>query len=282
MKFCDIDPFIRYAQFITITSSRQYTNIAPYDYRLFYCNGGSGIITVDGKTFEMKEGSLISWPPGFKYSLLPIENKSLKLIQVNFDYTKNNRNLNKPIGPHKWRVFNSDNIVEKVSFDDMPEFNSPIFIADMHFISRSMYNIVTEFIAKKDYFDLRAAGLLQNNLALIARFKKTESTPHKNDKLATEVIQYIHTHYHKNISNNSLGEHFGYHPNHLNRLIVQHTGMSIHKYLINCRIEAAIDLIQASDLKTSEIAEIVGFSDSTHFLKYFKKFTGKNTKDYRQ
>ena len=93
MKFCDIDPFIRYAQFITITSSRQYTNIAPYDYRLFYCNGGSGIITVDGKTFEMKEGSLISWPPGFKYSLLPIENKSLKLIQVNFDYTKNNRNL---------------------------------------------------------------------------------------------------------------------------------------------------------------------------------------------
>lgn len=41
-------------------------------------------------------------------------------------------------------------------------------------------------------------------------------------------------------------------------------------------------VFQASDLKTGEIVEAVGFRDSTHFLKYFKKITGKNTRDFRQ
>lgn len=33
--FENINPFVRYAQFLTISSNRQYVNLAPYDYRLF-------------------------------------------------------------------------------------------------------------------------------------------------------------------------------------------------------------------------------------------------------
>lgn len=59
MKFEDIDPFVRYAQFVTVTSNRQYANIASYDYRMFFCCGGSGRIMVDNVTYEMKIGSLV-------------------------------------------------------------------------------------------------------------------------------------------------------------------------------------------------------------------------------
>ena len=58
--------------------------------------------------------------------------------------------------------------------------------------------------------------------------------------------------------------------------------MSVHHYLISCRINAAIELLQASDLKAAEIAEAVGFNDISHFLKYFKKATGKTTRDFRK
>ena len=282
MIFEDINPFVRYAQFLTITSNRQYVNIAPYDYRLFFCCGGSGQIQVDGVVYEMKLGTFLFWPPGLRYSLLLNKcSKKLDLMQVNFDFTRNNSNLVDPIAPAKWRNFDPKKIIERVTFKDYPEFNSPLFIPDIQFISNPMYNMVTEFISKKNFYMARSSGQLKSILSLSGRFMVNARSSSRSEFLVNKVIQYIHTHYREEVNNQTLGEYFGYHPNHLNRLIVQHTGMSIHRYLINCRIDAAIDMLQASDLKTGEIAEAVGFRDSTHFLKYFKKLTGKNTRDYR-
>lgn len=283
MIFEDINPFVRYAQFLTITSNRQYVNIAPYDYRLFFCCGGSGQIQVDGVVYEMKLGTFLFWPPGLRYSLLLNKSsKKLDLMQVNFDFTRNNSNLVDPIAPAKWRNFDPQKIIERVTFKDYPEFNSPLFIPDIQFISNPMYNMVTEFISKKNFYMARSSGQLKSILSLSGRFMVNARSSSRSEFLVNKVIQYIHTHYREEVNNQTLGEYFGYHPNHLNRLIVQHTGMSIHRYLINCRIDAAIDMLQASDLKTGEIAEAVGFRDSTHFLKYFKKLTGKNTRDFRQ
>ena len=283
MIFEDINPFVRYAQFLTITSNRQYVNIAPYDYRLFFCCGGSGQIQVDGVVYEMKLGTFLFWPPGLRYSLLLNKSsKKLDLMQVNFDFTRNNSNIVDPIAPAKWRNFDPKKIIERVTFKDYPEFNSPLFIPDIQFISNPMYNMVTEFISKKNFYMARSSGQLKSILSLSGRFMVNARSSSRSEFLVNKVIQYIHTHYREEVNNQTLGEYFGYHPNHLNRLIVQHTGMSIHRYLINCRIDAAIDMLQASDLKTGEIAEAVGFRDSTHFLKYFKKLTGKNTRDFRQ
>ena len=283
MIFEDINPFVRYAQFLTITSNRQYVNIAPYDYRLFFCCGGSGQIQVDGVVYEMKLGTFLFWPPGLRYSLLLNKSsKKLDLMQVNFDFTRNNSNLVDPIAPAKWRNFDPKKIIERVTFKDYPEFNSPLFIPDIQFISNPMYNMVTEFISKKNFYMARSSGQLKSILSLSGRFMVNARSSSRSEFLVNKVIQYIHTHYREEVNNQTLGEYFGYHPNHLNRLIVQHSGMSIHRYLINCRIDAAIDMLQASDLKTGEIAEAVGFRDSTHFLKYFKKLTGKNTRDFRQ
>ena len=283
MIFEDTNPFVRYAQFLTITSNRQYVNIAPYDYRLFFCCGGSGQIQVDGVVYEMKLGTFLFWPPGLRYSLLLNKSsKKLDLMQVNFDFTRNNSNLVDPIAPAKWRNFDPKQIIERVTFKDYPEFNSPLFIPDIQFISNPMYNMVTEFISKKNFYMARSSGQLKSILSLSGRFMVNARSSSRSEFLVNKVIQYIHTHYREEVNNQTLGEYFGYHPNHLNRLIVQHTGMSIHRYLINCRIDAAIDMLQASDLKTGEIAEAVGFRDSTHFLKYFKNLTGKNTRDFRQ
>ena len=117
MKFSNINPFIRYAQFLTISSNRQYVDLAPYDCRLFFCRGGSGIISVDGQDYEMKLGSVLCWQAGVKYSLLLAPHSThFDLMQVNFDYTQECCNLADPIGPSKWQHFNLNEIVEQVSF----------------------------------------------------------------------------------------------------------------------------------------------------------------------
>ena len=281
MKFCEINPFVRYAQFLTITSNRQYVNLASYDYRLFFCRSGSGIIIVDGVSYNIKPGCAIMWPPGYKYSLLSGNSSVLDLMGVNFDYTQNFNHLSSPIPPEKWRSYKTEKIVELINFEDLHIFNSPLYLSDVPFLHNYMYNAVAEHISEKKYHHIHNSGQIKTALSLMARFASNEKISNKSETLLDEIVQYIHSHYREEINNNVLGEIFGYHPNHLNRLVVKHTGMSIHKYLINCRINAAIELIQASDLKTAEIAEAVGFKDSTHFLKYFKKVTGKTTRDFR-
>ncbi len=282
MIFENIEPFVRYAQFLNITSNKQYVNVTAYDYRLFYCSGGSGTIEVNGVPYKMKIGSLVMWPPGFEYSLLPDGNLNLKLIGVSFDYTGANCEKKKPIPPTKSLNFNPNKIIEIVHFENCKEFNSPLYISDIQFLSSSMYNLATEFIAKKNFYVTRTSGLLKSNLSLIARFVINNKSASKSELKIDQLIQYFHTHYNEKIDNEILGKHFGYHPNYLNRLLVKHTGMSIHEYLLDYRIHVAVELLQASDMRISEISKAVGFSDTANFLKYFKKITGKNTKDFRK
>lgn len=281
--FENINPFVRYAQFLTISSNRQYVNLAPYDYRLFFCYDGSGKIQVDGVIYDMKIGSFLLWPPGLHYSLQINKNsKSLALMQVNFDFTRNHSHIINPVPPAKWNSFDSSKIIERVEFGDYLKFNAPLYLPDIQILSKPMYNLVTEFISKKEFYSSRSSGQLKSILSLAGRFAMNSENSSKSENLVNKIIQYLHTHYREEVTNKTLGEYFGYHPNHLNRLITKQTGMSIHQYLINCRIDAAIDMLQASDLKTDEISEAVGFRNTTHFLKYFKKFTGKTTRDFRQ
>ena len=283
LQFGQIDPFVRYGQFLTITSNRQYEEIASYDYRLFYCNGGEGTILVNGTPYAMKIGSVALWAPGLEYSLhLANGSDHVDLIGVNFDYTQNRADLAEPIPPAKWRNFDANQIVEKIEFQDHAALNSPIYANGLQVLRSPLYHSASEYIAKKPFYQSRTSGLLKSNLALIARTAVYTNSVTKSELLADKVIQHINRHYRDDITNQSLGELFGYHPNHLNRIVVQQTGMSVHHYLINCRINAAIELLQASDIKAAEIAEAVGFKDISHFLKYFKKATGKTTRDFRK
>lgn len=283
LNFEQINPFVRYAQFLKITSNKQYINIASYDYRYFFCYGGHGEIVVDGVSYEMKIGSAILWRPGVKYSLQLVSGSDcLELMGVNFDFTQNKKTLNTPIAPEKCRSFKNSKIIEEVNFTDFNELNSTVHLTSVPFLHNPTHNLVSEYISKKNFYKVRTSGQLKSILSLLARFTVNEKSANKTEFLVDQIIQFIHANYSEEINNQMLGEHFGYHPNHLNRIMVKHTGMSIHKYLMSCRIDAATELVIASDLRTAEIAEAVGFKDSSHFLKYFKKFTGKNTKDFRK
>lgn len=282
LTFTQIEPYVRYAQFITITSNRQYVNTASYDYRFFYCSGGSGEIIVQGVSYPMKEGSALLWAPGLCYSLQLTKNSSrMDLVGANFDYTQNYAHLNTPISPAKWRNFKPENILQTVTFSDHKILNQPIYVADLQTLRSPMYRLTQDFITKKPFFEARCAGLLKGNLALMARAAVCAAKSGKSERLAEKVVQYINSHYPEEINNRMLGELFGYHPNHLNRVVLQLTDMTVHRYLIHCRINAAVELLQASDMKTAEIAAAVGFKEVAHFLKYFKKITGKTTKEYR-
>ena len=281
LLFSEIKPFIRYAQRLVVTELSAFKNLTAYDNRFFYCGGGSGVITVDGEAYPMKKGCIIIWRSGHTYSLESAEGSEMLLLGFNFDYTAKNSCLSAPIPP-AGADFNPSAVLEQVSFSDAVILNRVIHINNMHLLEEPIKDICREFDARRSFYETKISGLFVSVLTETMRECMLERDNIRRSKgKVNEVLQYIADHHAEELDNITLGRLFGYHPNYINHLVVQHTGMSLHKYLLSYRVNKAIELLQTTDLPVSEISEKVGFSDYNHFHKYFKQATGYTTKAFR-
>lgn len=84
------------------------------------------------------------------------------------------------------------------------------------------------------------------------------------------IIKYIEQHYEKDISNTELSEIAGYHPYHLSRLVKNATGLTLHQYILNVRLEKAKDFLLNTELSVYEIADKCGFNSPYHLSNTFK------------
>jgi len=67
---------------------------------------------------------------------------------------------------------------------------------------------------------------------------------------------------------------------HFSRMFKQSTGLSPHQYLIRERIEAAKRLLVKPETSLEKIATELGFSDQSHLITVFRRFTGLTPKQY--
>lgn len=96
------------------------------------------------------------------------------------------------------------------------------------------------------------------------------------------ACQYIEEHYREKISVADLARQLYLTPNYLSSLFKKHTGSSLSEYITVCRIRKAKELMaDSNDIKTYEIADLVGYNDYEHFRKVFKKYVGINPAKYR-
>lgn len=65
------------------------------------------------------------------------------------------------------------------------------------------------------------------------------------------------------------------------KLFKEYSGMSPVKYKIVAKIKRAKDYLEYTSLNTSEIASLLGFSDTAFFCKQFKAHTGQTPLEYR-
>ena len=78
-----------------------------------------------------------------------------------------------------------------------------------------------------------------------------------------------------------LADSFHMNPVYINRVFKKNTGVSIHAFLVNYRITAAMEILRSGSMSVKEIASMVGFSDLPHFTKTFKRITGITPGRYR-
>lgn len=276
MKLENITPFIRFVR--TESKIPPGNELVPLDNRLFYCTGGEGIINISGKDFHLKKGCLLYWSAGTPYRYVT---RSAKVIGCNFDFTNESADISVPVPPARAGLFSKKDITENVVFEDEKILNSYFIVDNAFSLEEKFFELENEFSSKKLYYRNRCSAILTDILAMTMRLIKIPAEC-KTSAIAEEILNYVRENYHKNITNINIGKQFNYHPNYINKLISEHTGMSLHKYIISHRINTAISLLQSTDNTISAIAEMVGMPDLKHFSKCFKNVTGMAPSYYKR
>lgn len=68
---------------------------------------------------------------------------------------------------------------------------------------------------------------------------------------------------------------------HLSKLLNRYSGKSFYDMLNSIRIQKAKELLADPSLKIGQISEMVGYSDTAHFARTFKKLEGMSANEYR-
>ena len=109
----------------------------------------------------------------------------------------------------------------------------------------------------------------------------SQNTSSNNRQAIREILDYIENNYMEPLTNESLADRFGYHPNYLCRLFKSNIQTSPRQYILQTRLAQAKKLISETALSLTEISSMVGFQDYPYFSSYFKKKTGLTPSSYR-
>lgn len=97
-----------------------------------------------------------------------------------------------------------------------------------------------------------------------------------------QMIAIMEEEYASSLKVADLARRTGFAENYLSVMFKKETGVKIVDYLTQIRMQKARELLRNPTYKIYEISEMVGYADSNHFSKYFKKIEGLFPLEYRK
>lgn len=104
--------------------------------------------------------------------------------------------------------------------------------------------------------------------------------PDRENHVIEQSKMYIEENYNDHITLEDVAAHVYMNKSYFSNFFKNRMGMNFRDYLRNYRIEKSIHFLTHTDMKIYEIAQAVGYSDSSHFIRAFKVVTGKKPEEY--
>ncbi len=94
------------------------------------------------------------------------------------------------------------------------------------------------------------------------------------------IKRYVALHYKEELSLNEIAEILHISRSYLSTLFKKNVGISFTDYLIDFRLNRALEIFQEKNLPLTTVAELVGYSNYAQFSKIFKKRKGKSPREF--
>lgn len=273
MNTADINPFIRYAYNQILRPTHFFT--CSYDCRLLYLQRGNMIFHYGYEKHYVKEGSFMLWNSGVPYMFETSE--PTYIIILNFDFTQEHSYLEDSLCVVRDSEFDESKLISTPLFEDCPKLSKLLILSDMKHIENELTVIVREFRDKRLFYRETSSAILKKMLCDAAR-----STLFDDRGTVERVIAFIRENYSKKISNCEIAGSVNYHEYYVNKLMQNRTGMTLHQYLLDFRLQNAERLLMTTDNSVAKISEMSGFNSSAYFISAFKNRFGETPNEYRR
>ncbi|SRR5258708_33427710 len=111
--------------------------------------------------------------------------------------------------------------------------------------------------------------------------KEVSRLTHYDLSCVGNAINFIDKNYSDHISADQLSLEVGLSKKKLQAGIRQKTGLTLHGYILQIRIEKSKPLLADTGLPLKAIARTIGFKTCSHFCKIFKNLTSNTPMEYR-
>lgn len=224
---------------------------------LLYLSGCSAEYTQkNGKKLYAKSKNIIYVPQGAEYSLrlFDFENDESHTIGVNFllyDDKNEPSVLSKDI-----RVFDNQDSSYSYLFQDIFRYSKSVSCPGG--MKGGVYTILSRLSQQRRYERMRS----------------------KKYMVISKGIEYLENDDTLELSIHDIAAMCNVSEVYFRRLFFAYAGVTPVQYKIDRKIEMAITLLKYEDMSVADVAEQLGFSDSTHLINTFKKKTGMTPTSY--
>lgn len=218
---------------------------------------GSTQTEINGKTYELHEKTFLIIPSELAHKCNPYDYKNwnFRMLYLTKEWFKSAFNIQE----------------EKVKFDYM-KIEEDIFLDIIKLTDK----------VESETINIENETKLINYISLLINNSSLEDIVQKNTSVnkINEIKEYIENNYLKNIMLDDLAEKAQISKYYLIRKFNKYYGLSPHQYITNLRINHAKKLLK-DDMEFADIAVDSGFYDQSHFIKYFKEYTGVTPMNYK-
>ena len=116
-------------------------------------------------------------------------------------------------------------------------------------------------------------------LMIVARQYTASNPVLPAETLADKIVQYLGEHSDV-VTLKDIAAHFSYHPNYISTLLHRELGKSFSQLLLEQRMERAVALLKGTNLSINEIADMLGYSNSSNFYKAFRSCFQCSPREY--
>lgn len=232
-------------------------------YVICFIESGRRHLYCKNKEYTIKEGDLILFNPHDNHTCEQIDGRTLDYRCIN-------------IQPDVMRKA----VLEITGKDYLPRFIEPVvFNSDIVFSLQELYLMIVheEKDFKKEEIFLFIIEQLITEYAYTYTVTET-ITQEANTEIKT-VCDFLEKNYINNITLNKLSILTGLNKYYLIRSFTKQKGISPYSYLESIRIGKAKKMLEHG-IAPIDVALQTGFTDQSHFTKFFKKLIGLTPKQY--
>lgn len=232
-------------------------------YKLHFVHSGKGFFKIGENSYHLSKGQGFLVSPDIIVSYRPDPEDPWNYSWVAFN------------------GLNAENYLNRAHLN----INNPIYSSARENDINECFHAIFSSVNCEKSMDIKSLSAFYELLSIIIeevheQEPERASTKHQEFYIKA-AIEFIDTNYSRKISIEEIARYVGINRKYLSRLFSEILNVSPQNYLVNFRLQRALELLMSTSLSINEISTSVGYNDPFLFSKVFKKYKGVSPKAYR-